>query len=86
MKLFLKADVDEGEIIPKARVSFIRVTSFDVVHSSMFIVRTPFKRWVKYMDWSFGDNMGWCTFTFAIRYAMRTRKFEFHRMWEPIGK
>lgn len=84
MKLFLKADVDEGEIIPKARISFIRITSFDVVRSTMFIVRTPFQQWKKYTDWSFGNNMGWCTFSLCIRYNHKTRKYEFHRMWEPI--
>ncbi len=85
MKLFLKADVDEAEVIPRARFSYIRVTEGEHVRNRMVIVRTPFKRWKKYTDWNFGPNEGWCTYTFAFFYLPRNRKFNFTSTWEPIN-
>ena len=85
MKLFLKADVDEAEIIPRARFSYIRVWAGDVIRNKMLIVRTPFKRWGTYVDsWSFEQADGWRTHSFAFFYLPKNRKFGFSSQWEPL--
>lgn len=85
MKLFLKADVDEAEVIPRARISYIRVMSGDQVRNKMLIVRTPFAQWRSYINpWNFADAEGWCTYTFAFFYLPTNRKFRFSSQWEPL--
>jgi hypothetical protein len=85
MKLFLKADVDQAEIIPRARFSYIRVTDGARVLNRMFIVRTPFRGWIAEQDpWMNRPFMGFATYTFAIFHLPANRKLSFSSKWEPI--
>lgn len=85
MKMFLSADINEAEIFPKARVAYIRVHNRDGIIGRYVVIRTPLRRWVKYLDpWSFGPTAGWCTFTFWVTYRPRDRKFQWMSIWEPV--
>ena len=86
MKLFLKTTRYESEVIPHARVAFITVlTGNDVLARRLFIVRTPFKTFRKFINpWSFQPDHGWCTFTFGLIYNVQKKKIKFVTSWDPM--
>ena len=87
MRLLFNGSRYESEVIPRARFSFVRtISSSDDQHlTTSTIVRTPFKKWQKYIHpWHFGHTEGWCTLTVYIKYNVRSKRLEFGNLWEPL--
>lgn len=85
MKWFCRTTKYECEVLPRARVLLLKTldsSNGDLI-SKALIVRTPIRRWRKYINpWNFGHDKGWCRYVFAI--VWKRGKLLYRGHWEPL--
>ena len=86
MRLYVKRDVYEGQVLPVARLALVnRVDGEKNMLARHIIIRFPFKRWKKFIDpRTFMHDEGWCVYRWMFGYSYARKNWMHCGIWVPI--
>lgn len=86
MKFFIKRSIQEGEVLPAARVAFItRVDGEMNPRARYIVIRFPFARWKKFINpRTFVHDEGWCVYRWMFGYSNVRKQWMSCGVWDEI--